>query len=135
MKMARTRAEVFPAPQAWGWPWVDTCSLRKVIEALGGGSGGGLVARTWELWAPRSNKAERGDVSLWLSPCSAKPPWGPSSLSYSACRTPSGVSLWQSWGWDTGPAVMQTFQVHQVLTCSPPFQFPASLAPHLGLWG
>lgn len=76
-----------------------------------------------------------GRVSVWLSPGSAEPPWGPSPLSDSACRAPSGVSLWESLGWDTGPAVMQTFQVHQVFTCSPPVQFPASLAPHLGLWG
>lgn len=44
MRTARTRAEVFPAPQAWGWPWEDSLfpeegrrgSGRRVCRGSGG---------------------------------------------------------------------------------------------------
>lgn len=109
MRTAGTRAVCSQPHRLGARPGQTACSLRKVVEALGGGSGGGLVARTRELWAPRSSKAERGRGPVWLSPGSAEPAWRPSSLSHSACRTPSGASLWLSLGWDTGPAVTQTF--------------------------
>lgn len=124
-----------PSSQAWGWPWADSRLPEEGHRGSGRrvwwGSGGKDLGTVGSEEQP----GRGGRVSVWLSPGSAEPPWGPSPLSDSACRAPSGVSLWESLGWDTGPAVMQTFPVHQVFTCSPPVQFPASLAPHLGLWG
>ena len=125
MRTAGTRAEVFPAPQAWGSPRADSLfaeegrrgSGRRVWRGSGGKNPGTVGSEE------RQGRAGLG---------STEPAWRPLSLGHSACRTPSGASLWLSLGWDTGPAVMQPFQVHRVFTCSLP---PVSQPPLRLTWG